>query len=161
MFKNNPFEAATKAMMANAEKFMAPGSGDSTAQLMANLKDWGELMQAQAQAAQEAAQEAMAALKDIKNPQDAMEALKNSAQTTLALTAKHMQEATALSVAQFTAGVDAMQSAHPLGQALAPMAKGMKTAASAVETAVSKGTSAVKTAAKKTAAPAAKKTGRR
>ncbi len=157
MFKNNPFEAATKAMMANAEKFMLPGSGDSTAQLMANLKAWGELMQAQAQASQEAAQEAMAALKGIKSPQDAMEALKDSAQTTLALTAKHMQEATALSVAQFTAGVDAMRSAHPLGEALAPMAKGMKTAASAVETAVSKGTAA----AKKAAAPAAKKTGRR
>lgn len=158
MFKNNPFEAATKAMMANAEKFMTPGSGDSTAQLMANVKAWGELMQTQAQAAQAAAQEAMAALKDIKDPQDAMEALKSSAQTTLAMTAKHMQEATALSVAQFTAGVDAMQSAHPMGEALAPMAKGMKTAASAMETAVKKGTSA---AAQKAAASAAKKTSRR
>ena len=162
MFKNNPFEAATKAMMANAEKFMSPGAGDSGAQVMANLKAWGELMQEQAQAAQAAAQQTMESFKSIKDPQAAVEALKSSAQTTLALTAKHMQEATALSVAQFTAGVDAMQGAHPLGEAFAPVAKGMKTAASAMETAVGsalkKGAAAAKAPAP---APAAKKTSRR
>lgn len=140
MFKNNPFEAATKAMMANAEKFMpsmpSSSGGDMAGPVMENLKAWGELMQEQAQASQAAAAETLEAFKAIKDPQAAVEALKDSAQKTMALTAKHMQEATALSVAQFTASVDAMQGAHPMAEAFAPVAKGMKTAASAMETAV-------------------------
>ena len=166
MFKNNPFEAATKAMMANAEKFMPSGSGDSSAQVMANLKAWGELMQEHAQAAQAAAQETMESFKSIKDPQAAVEALKASAQTTLAMTAKHLQEATSLSVSQFMAGVDAMQGSHPLGEAFAPVAKGMKTAASAMETAVGsalkKGAAAgaAKKAPTPAPAPAAKKSSR-
>jgi D-Tyr-tRNAtyr deacylase len=163
MFKNNPFEAATKAMMANAEKFMPGGGagGDMAAPVMENLRAWGELMQAQAQAAQAAAAETMEDFKAIKDPQAAMEALKASAQKTLALTAKHLQEATALSVSQFTASVDAMQGAHPMAQAFAPVAKGMKTAASAMENAMGsalhKSASAAAPRRASAPAPAAKK----
>jgi hypothetical protein len=164
MFQNNPFEAATKALMANAEKFMSGNNADMTAPVLANLKAWGELMQAQAEAAQAAAAETMENFKNIRDAQAAIEALKGAAAETLALTAKHLQEATALSVSQFTAGVDAMQSAHPLGEAFAPVAKGMKTAASAMEAAVKKGTTAASSrraaAAPAPARAAAKKTRR-
>ncbi len=48
----------------------------------------------------------------------------------MALFQKNLKDAVALSVTQFNDSVDAVQKSHPAGEALAPLAKGMKTAAS-------------------------------
>ena len=66
----------------------------------------------------------------------AFEKLKTHSQKAVALTAKHLQEVTELGVEQFQAGVDLLQERHPAPDAFAPMAKGMKVAAAAIESAV-------------------------
>ena len=51
----------------------------------------------------------------------------------MALFQKNLKDAVALSVTQFHDTVDAVQKAHPAGEALAPFANGLKTAASSAE----------------------------
>ena len=119
MFTNTPFESAVKTMFAGAEKFN-PVAGYYTAKvLMANLKEWGDLAQAQAQASQAAAAESVEAFNGIKEPQAAFDALKANAEKGIALAVKHMKEATALSVEQFNAGVDMVHERHPAPEAFA------------------------------------------
>ena len=85
MFTNTPFESAVKTMFAGAEKFN-PVAGYYTAKvLMANLKAWGDLAQAQAQASQAAAAESVEAFNGIKEPQAAFDALKANAEKGIAL----------------------------------------------------------------------------
>ena len=85
MFTNTPFESAVKTMFAGAEKFN-PLAGYYTAKvLMANLKEWGDLAQAQAQASQAAAAESVEAFNGIKEPQAAFDALKANAEKGIAL----------------------------------------------------------------------------
>ena len=62
--------------------------------------------------------------------------MKASAETGMALAAKHMKEATALGVAQFQASVDALEKTHPAPEALANVGKTLKAAAATMETAV-------------------------
>ena len=66
----------------------------------------------------------------------AVEAFKTNTQKMLALTSIHLQEAMALSIDQFNAGVDLLQERHPAPDAFAPVAHGMKKAASALESGV-------------------------
>ena len=138
MFTNTPFESAAKTMIAGAEKFnFTPAAAqDAFKPLMDNLKVWGDLVKAQAQATQAAAAESVEAFKSVKEPQAAFDALKTSAEKGMALAAKHVQEATALSVEQFNAGVDVVQERHPAPEAFAQVGKGLKAAASSIETAV-------------------------
>ena len=136
MFTNTPFESAVKTMFAGAEKFN-PLAGYYTAQvLMANLKEWGDLAQAQAQASQAAAAESVEAFNGIKEPQAAFDALKANAEKGIALAVKHMKEATALSVEQFNAGVDMVHEHHPAPEAFAQVGQGLKAAASSIESAM-------------------------
>ena len=123
---------------------------------MDNLKVWGDLVKAQAQATQAAATESVEAFKSIKEPQAAFDAMKTSAEKGMALAAKHVQEVTALSVEQFNAGVDVVQERHPAPEAFAQVGKGLKAAAASIENAVASsikaGASATATAAKKSRA---------
>jgi hypothetical protein len=66
----------------------------------------------------------------------AVEAFKTNTQKMLALTSIHLQEAMALSIDQFNAGVDLLQERHPAPDAFAPVAHGMKKAASVLESGV-------------------------
>lgn len=153
MFTNTSFDALTKTMKENAEKFNPAAAGEAFKPVMDNLKAWGELAQQQAQAAQAVLAQNMEAFKGIKEPQAAFEAMKASAENGLAIAAKNLQDVTALGVAQFQAGVDALEKSHPMPEAFANVGKGLKTAASsmeeAVESAVKRGTSAVSTATRK------------
>ena len=133
---NNPFEAVTKAMMSGATPFTPDAAQDAAKQMMDSLSQWGDLAQSQAQALQAAAMETVAAFQEVREPQAAMEAVKNTAKKGLSLTAKHLQEITALGIEQFDAGVDLLQQRHPAPQTFEPVAKGMKMAAAAVESAV-------------------------
>lgn len=136
MFKNTPFEAAAKSMMENAEKFNPAAGQDAMKPMMDNLKAWGDLAQKQAQVAQAAVTESVEALKNIKEPQAAFEALKASAENTLAMATKNLKDVTALSVAQFNATVDSMEKNSPAPEAFAGVAKGLKSAVSSMETAM-------------------------
>ena len=136
MFANTPFESAAKSMFAGAEKFTPFAALESFKYLMDNFKVWGDLAKAQAQATQAAAAESLEAFKGIKEPQAAFDALNASAEKGIALAVKHVQEATALSVEQFNAGVDMVQERHPAPEAFAPVGKGLKAAASSIESAV-------------------------
>ena len=101
---------------------------------MDNLKAWGDLAQKQTQAAQSSIAETVESFKSVKEPQAAFEALKASAENGIAIATKNLKDVTALSVAQFNAGLDAMEKAHPAPEAFAGVAKGMKDAASKIET---------------------------
>lgn len=136
MFTTNPFESITKTLMSGADKFTPDAAQDATKLMMDNLRMWGDLAQAQAQAVQASALETVEGIKSIKEPQAAFETFKNNAQKVVALTAKHLQEVTELSVEQFNAGVDLLQERHPAPDTFAPVAKGMKVAATAIESAV-------------------------
>jgi hypothetical protein len=133
---NNPFEAVTKAMMSGATPFTPDAAQDAAKEMMDSLSRWGDLAQSQAQALQAAAMESVAAFQQVREPQAAIEAVKSSAKKGLSLTAKHLQEITALGVEQFVAGVDLLQQRHPAPQTFEPVAKGMKMAAAAVESTV-------------------------
>ena len=150
MFNNTSFDALAKTMK---EKFNPAAAGEAFKPVMDNLKAWGELAQQQAQAAQGVMTKNMESLKNIKEPQAAFEAMKASAENSLAVAAKNLQDVTALGVAQFQASVDAIEKTHPMPEAFANVSKSLKTAATsmeqAVESAVKRGSSAVSTATRK------------
>jgi len=135
MFTNSPFASAA-TMFPGAEKFTPAAMQDAVKPFMDNLKAWSDLAQRQTQATQAAVAESVEAFKSIKEPQAALETMKTSAEKSMALTAKHLQEATALSVAQFNAGIDAMQESHPAPESFANVGKGLKAAAASMENAV-------------------------
>lgn len=133
MFTNNPFESFTKALLDGAGKFSTDEAQGAAKDMMDSLRAWGDLVQSQAQAAQAATLESVEEFKSAKDPMAAVEAFKTNTQRMVALSAKHLQEATSLSVEQFSAGVDLLQQRHPMPDAFAPVAQGMKSAASAIE----------------------------
>lgn len=153
MFTNTPFEAAAKTLKESAEKFSPAAAQEAFKPVMDNLKAWGDLAQQQAQAAQAAMAQTVESFKSIKEPQSAFQALKTSAENSIAIATKNLQDVTALGVAQFNSSVDAFEKAHPAPEAFATVGKSLKTAASnletAVDTAVKKGSAAVAAATKK------------
>lgn len=152
MFTNTPFEAAAKSMMENAGKFNPAAAQDAVKPMMDNLKAWSDLAQKQAQQAQAALASTVETFKEIKEPQAAFEAMKASAESSLAMATQNLKDVTALSVAQFNTTVDSMEKNSPAPEAFAGVAKGMKSAVSSMETAME---SAMKSGA---AAVAPKKT---
>ena len=145
MFKNTPFEAIAKSLTESAPKFDLGATQEALRPLQDNLKAWADLAQSQAAEAQAAMMETVEAVKGAKDPQAAFEAFKASSETAMAMFQKNLNDAVSLSVAQFHDTVDAVQKAHPAGEAFAPLAKSMKAAASAAEstldTAMQKGAS--------------------
>ncbi len=136
MFTNTPFEAIAKSMSASAPQFDQAAVQASMKSVQDNLKAWGDLAQAQAQAAQASLTQTMESFKTVKEPQAAAEVLKASAESSLALATKNLKDATALSVAQFKASVEAIEKAHPAPETFATVAQSLKAASSAVETAL-------------------------
>jgi hypothetical protein len=136
MFKNTPFEAIAKSMAESAPKFNADAMQDAIKPVQDNLKVWADLAQHQAQEAQAAMADTMASIKDIKDPQAAFELMKASAEAGMAMFAKNLKDATALSFGQFHSTVDAIEKAHPAPEAFAAVAKNLKAAATSAETAI-------------------------
>lgn len=151
---NNPFETITNTMKENLAKFNPAASQETFAPVMDNLKAWGELIQTQAQTAQATMAETVESFKNIKEPQAAFEVMKALAERNMAIAMQNLKDVSALGFAQFHANVDALQKAHPAPEAFAPVAKGLKDAASqmenALESTMNKGDAAVKTATRKT-----------
>lgn len=133
MSLSNPFESITKTMMNAAGKLSSDQAQGTAKQMMDGLRDWGNLVRSQAQGIQTASLETVEDFKGLKDPMAATEAFKANIQRTLALTAKHLQETTALSIEQFNTGVDLLQERHPAPEAFAPVAHAMKLTASAIE----------------------------
>jgi hypothetical protein len=144
MFNNTSFEAITKTLKENAEKFNPAASQEALKPLMANLQAWGELAQKQAQAAQASVSATVESFKTIKEPQAAFEAMKALAEQNMAAAAKNLKEVTDLGMAQFHTSVEAMEKAHPAPEAFAAVSKGMKTAAAQVQTAVETAVKSIK-----------------
>lgn len=136
MFPNNPFESVAKTMMNAAGKLTSDDAQGTAKQMMDSLRAWGDLVQSQAQAVQASNMETVEDFKSVREPMAAMEAFKASVQRNIALTAKHLQETTALTVEQFNASVDLLQERHPTPDAFSQVANGMKLAASAIESGV-------------------------
>ncbi|MDB5778806.1 MAG: hypothetical protein JWP79_638 [Polaromonas sp.] len=150
MFTNTSFESIAKTMKENAEKFNPAASQEAFKPVMEQLKAWGDLAQKQAQVAQAAVAETVESFKNIKEPKAAFEAMKASAENSVALASQNLKEVTALGFAQFQTSIDALQKAHPAPEAFAGMAKGLKdaatTAENALESAMKNGAAAVKKA---------------
>lgn len=144
MFKHTPFEAVAKTMTENAEKFNPAAAQEAVKPMMDNLKAWGDLAQKQAQAAQAAVAESVESFKSVKEPQAAFEAMKASAESAMALAAKNLKDATALSTSQFSSGLDAIEKSCPAPEAFANVGKNLKAAAATMENAIE---SAMKTGA--------------
>ena len=148
MFKNTPFESISKTMTENAEKFNPAAMQEAIKPIQESLKAWGDLAQSQALAAQAAMTATAESFKSVKEPQAAFEAMKASAENTLAMATKNLKDVTALSVAQFKSTVDTLEKNSPAPEAFAGVAKGMKEAATTIETALDSamktGTAAVK-----------------
>jgi hypothetical protein len=136
MFTNNPFESVTKAMMGAGGKFTSDEAQAAAKQMMDSLRAWGDLAQSQAKAVQAASMETVEDLKAVREPLAALEAFKANAQKAVALTAKHLQEVTALGIEQFNTSVDLLQERHPAPDTFSPVAHGMKLTASAMESAI-------------------------
>jgi hypothetical protein len=156
MFTSNPFEPVTKALLNGVGKLSSDDAQGAAKAMMDSLRAWGDLAQTQAQAVQAASVEAVEEFKSVRDPMAAFEAFKTNTQKMLALTANHLQESMALSIEQFNSGVDLLQERHPTPDVFAPVAHGMKKAASAMESGVLAAlntgveASGTKTAAKKT-----------
>jgi hypothetical protein len=133
MFKNTPFEALSKTMSETAPKFNAAAMQDTLKSAQDNLKAWADLAQNQAKEAQAVLLETVETIKGAKDPQAAFEVFKASAEAGMAMFAKNLKDATALSVGQFHDTVDAIEKAHPAPEAFAAVAKNLKSAASAAE----------------------------
>lgn len=145
MFKNTPFEAIAKTLTESTPPFNLGSAQAALGPMQENLKAWADLAQSQAVQAQAALMESVEAVKGAKDPQAAFEAFKASSEAALALFQKNLKDAVALSVTQFHGTVDAVQKVHPAASSLAPMAQGLKAAAStaesALDTAMEKGAS--------------------
>lgn len=150
MFTNTSFDSIAKTMKENAEKFNPAASQEAFKPVMEQLKAWGDLAQKQAQVAQAAVAETVESFKGIKDPKAAFEAMKASAENSVAITSQNLKEVTALGFAQFQTSIDALQKAHPVPEAFAGMAKGLKdavtTAENVLESAMKTGAAAVKKA---------------
>ena len=150
MFTNTSFESIAKTMKENAEKFNPAASQEAFKPVMEQLKAWGDLAQKQAQVAQAAVAETVESFKNIKEPKAAFEAMKTSAENSVAMASQNLKDVTALGFAQFQSSIDALQKAHPAPEAFASLAKGLKDAAStaenALESAMKSGVAAVKKA---------------
>lgn len=148
MFTNTSFESLAKTMKENAEKFNPAASQEAFKPALEQLKAWGDLAQKQAQVAQASVAETLEAFKGIKEPQAAFEALKVSAEKSLAIATQNLKDVSALGFSQFHSNVEAIEKAHPAPEAFAPVGKGLKDAATkvetALETAIKTGTAAVK-----------------
>ena len=153
MTTNTAFADVAKTMQENMKKMNPAAAQEAFKPVMENLKAWGDLAQKQAQAAQASMTQTMEAFKGVKEPQAAFEAMKASAENSMALAAQNLKEVTALGVAQFNTSVDAMEKASPAPQAIAGLTKGMKDAAakieSSLETALNTGTAAIQKATAK------------
>ena len=145
MFTNTSFESIAKTMKENAEKFNPAASQEAFKPVMEQLKAWGDLAQKQAQVAQAAVAETVESFKNIKEPKAAFEAMKASAENSVAMASQNLKDVTALGFAQFQSSIDALQKAHPAPEAFAAVSKGMKAAAAQVQSAID---SAIKTAKK-------------
>lgn len=136
MFTNTSFDSIAKTMKENAEKFNPAASQEAFKPVMDNLKAWGELVQKQMQAAQASTTQTVETFKSIKEPQAAFEALKASAENNLAIATQNLKDVSALGFAQFHSSVDALEKSHPAPEAFATVGKGLKDAASKMETAL-------------------------
>ena len=147
MFKNTPFESLAKSMTEGAGNFTPEAIQEVVKATQENLKAMTSLAQSQVQTAQAAAAKSMETFKSVKEPQAALEAMKASAEQGIALATQNFKEMTALAVSQFKASVDAIEKAHPAPEAFAGMTKGLKDAASTLEStldsAMKKGANAV------------------
>lgn len=148
MFTNTSFDSIAKTMKENAEKFNPAASQEAFKPMMDNLKAWGELVQKQVQAAQASTTQTVETFKSIKEPQAAFDALKAAAESNLAIATQNLKDVSALGFSQFHSSVEAIEKAHPAPEAFAPVSKGLKDAATkvetALETAIKTGTAAVK-----------------
>jgi hypothetical protein len=133
MFKNTPFEAITKSMNESAHQFNLTAMQDAIKPVQENLKAWADLAQSQAKEAQAIFEESAESMKNVKDPQAALEVFKAASEAGIALFAKNLKEATSLSVDQFHATVDAIEKSHPAPEAFAEIAKSLKSAASTAE----------------------------
>ena len=153
MSTNTSYDSIANIMKENLAKFNPAASQEALAPVMDNLKAWGELIQTQTQTAQAAMAETVELFKGIKEPQAAFEAMKTAAEQGLALASQNMKDAMALSFEQFQSGVDALQKTYPAPQAFAPVAKGLKDAASTMqnvlESAMNKSAATIQTTARK------------
>jgi hypothetical protein len=153
MASKTAFDTITKTMEESLAKLSSGASQETLAPVMDNLKAWGELIQTQAQKAQAAMAETAESFKDIKEPTAAMEGVKAVAERNMQLALENLRDVSALGFAQFQANVDALQKVHPAPEAFAPVAKGLKDAASkmesALESTLNKAPATVKTAARK------------
>jgi hypothetical protein len=133
MFKNTPFEAIAKSMTDAAPKFSATALQDAIKPAQDSLKVWADMAQNQAKEAQAALADTVESIKGIKDPQAAFELMKASSEAGMAMFAKNLKEATALSFEQFHSTVDAVEKAHPAPEAFAAIAKNLKEAATTAE----------------------------
>jgi prophage DNA circulation protein len=133
MFTNTPFEAIAKSISEAAPQFNSAALQDAIKPAQDNLKAWADLAQRQATEVQAVFAETVESLKNIKDPQAALEAFKASSEATVALLTKNLKESTALSVDQFNAAVDSIEKSHPNPEAFASVAKNLKAAASTAE----------------------------
>lgn len=131
MFNNTSFATAAQTLQENAQKFNPAAAQEVFKPMMGNLQAWGELAQKQAQAAQASIAQTVESFKSVREPQAAFEAMKASAEQSIALATQNLKDVTALSMAQFNTGVDALEKANP---AAASLTKGMKETASTMET---------------------------
>jgi len=144
MFTNTAFESIAKTMKENTSKFNSAASQEAFKPAVEQVKAWGELAQKQAQGFQAAAAQTVESFKGLNDPQAAFEAMKASAESSIATATQNLKDVTALGFAQFHSGVNALEKAHPAPEAFATVGKGLKTVASTMEDALE---SAMKTGA--------------
>ena len=136
MNMNKSFESAQKSIQASAEKFTPAAIQESLQPVIGNVKAWGDLIQQQAQASQNAVAETFEAFKSVKEPQAAFDVLSTFGQNLVALTSKNIKDTVSLSVAQFKGNVTSMEKNLPASDAVTSIANSMKDSASKMETSV-------------------------
>jgi hypothetical protein len=148
MFTNTSLESVAKTMMQSALKFNPAVSQEAFKPLMKQLKAWRDLAQKQAQGFQAVAAQTVDSFNAVKAPQAAFEAMKVSAENSVAVATQNLKAVTDLGFAQFHSDVDAIEKTHPAPEAFAIIGKSLKTAASTMENALQSvmktGTEAVK-----------------
>ena len=148
MCTNTAFESIAKTTKQNASKFNSAASQEAFKPAIEQLKAWGELAQKQAKGLQAAAAQTVESFKGLNVPQAAFEAMKASAESSIATATQNWKDVTALGFAQVHAGVNAVEKTDPAPEAFATVGKGLKDVAStmgnALESALKTGAAVIK-----------------
>ena len=132
-----------------ADKFTPEAMQASLRPVMDQMQAWADLGKKHFEESRLATEAALKSFTGVKDPQAAVELIKDNAKAGLTLVSEQLRASADLGVTQFHAAVDAAAARLPQPEAFAPLTKGLKSGVDSAHTALSTAIDQVAPAVKK------------